>query len=126
MNDSEVSKTVKSDLAVNVGIDAPGGSSSLLAKHLSLSFTSLVGDWITTEVQSSIEGRPVNLVIGTLEVPVKHGMSGGIVPISNGVASGKELSLLAKVHSEVTEWLVASSAVRDGSTGNVLHQASSD
>lgn len=125
MDDTEESETIESDLPINVSVDAPSCSCPLLTENPLLFLKSLVLRWIASQVEASVKNSPVDLIVGSFEVPVEHHM-GGDVPVSESIASWKQLSALTEVHTEVREWLISSPAVHNLSSNEVLWPSRAD
>ena len=93
-----------------------------MAKKLLLFLEGVVFGGVSSQVKSSVEDCPVNLVVGTFKVPVEHHVSGD-VSVADRIASWKELAALAKVNSVVGEWFVAGSAVHNSPSNDVFRLA---
>ena len=93
-----------------------------MAKKLLLFLECVVFGGVSSQVKSSVEDSPVNLVVGTLEMPVEQHVSGD-VSVADRVASWQKLAALSKVNSVVGEWFVTSSAVDNSSPNDVLRLA---
>lgn len=61
-------------------------------------------------VDSLVEGNPVNLVMGGLELPVHEAVGGG-VPVADGVHVRNQSALFADIYSKVRVRLIVSAAI---------------
>lgn len=117
---SEISISFIPNLIIDHWIHSPCEGYSSLHQFIHNSLVFCLYSHILVPIDPPIQYGPVHPIIGPFKVPVHHYMGGGI-SIHEGIASGKDSSVLTQVNTEVRELLIVGSYITQISPSNILY-----